>query len=131
MNLSDYISALKDVDAPLAQIKGSLSRTVKGLILQSYDAQTSPYGTQWAPLIYRNIPPPILNKTGTGRKSLQVKTTGTGITATFTAPYMRFHQTGTATMAQRQILPNNVWPVRWIAAVENHWLEAFQRYWVK
>ncbi len=129
MELEDYINALKDADAPIKKLKNDLNKKVKKLILKTFDAETNPYGVSWQPLIYRPTPPPMLNLTGDGRRSLQVNTTDAGVTAVFTKPYMRFHQTGTKYMVARKILPTGLWPTRWVEEIENHWFEAFAQYW--
>lgn len=128
MELSEYIQRLKDVNAPVNQLKAAFTRRVKGLVLETFDAQRNPYGVVWAPLKYRPTPPPIMNLSGDTRRSLGAKTTDTGITVWFDTYYAKFHQTGTRFMEARKLLPGNKWPVKWVQEINKYWLDAATRY---
>jgi phage gpG-like protein len=98
---------------------GAIRDTVEILIDEQFDARAEPTsGDQWAP----RVPPtgswPILEKTGRMRRSYHVSATTTGVTVTNSTDYAGFHQTGTARMVARKVLPDGDLPGEWRARID-------------
>ena len=101
------------------------ARELSTLILDGFAAGTDPYGRPWAPLkpytLAKGRFPPPLTDSGAMRDSIEVRpTSGAGIEITMGAEYATFHQTGTVTMAPRQILPQSGGlPPEWQSAIRD------------
>lgn len=107
--LHGTLRALSEVPSRAA---ADASVRIAGLIDESFDAGTDPYGRAWAPLrpytLAKGRFPPPLTDSGAMRASVDVKpTAGAGIEVTIGTDYATFHQTGTRDMVQRQILPQS------------------------
>lgn len=92
---------------------GAIRDTVEILIDERFEARADPSGARWE----ARKPPtgswPLLEKSGRMRKSYHVAATTTGVAITNAAPYAGFHQTGTANMVARKVLPDAGLPQPW------------------
>jgi len=114
----------KLAEVPSRAAKSAAER-IGELILDGFASGTDPYGRPWAPLkpftLAKGRFPPPLTDTGAMRDSIEVKPSGgAGIEVTMGVEYATFHQTGTADMAQRQILPQSGGlPPSWSRAIRD------------
>ncbi len=85
---------------------------------KQFDRGTDPYGRKWRKLSTGS--PSYLTKTGRlkrGTKAMPMAGGRAGVRIVVGAPYGIFHQTGTANMPARRILPQQGMPASWRVAI--------------
>lgn len=117
--LSDLQRRIAVLGTPSARadLNAALAETVRTLILEEFDASSGPYGAPWLSLRRRSGKPLLdtgrlrssFNGDGSDAKSFRF---GTDVV------YAGVHQYGTATVPQRQIMPEDELPERWLSAFE-------------
>lgn len=118
-----------------ARVSADAAEVVESLLAQQFAEERDPYGTPWEPhaesTVKRWGEHPILDLTG-DMKDVSVRPLpGSGVGITLGAPYSRFHQTGTAHMPPRPILPDGRGlPPDWVAALSQLTQAAFGKAWV-
>lgn len=114
--LEDAIDELIRLPRKLAvEVAPRLSR----LLQREFSQGTNPYGRRWAKLATGRAS----HLTQTGRLRAGTRATPSpggraGVRVVVGAPYGAFHQTGTARMPARKILPDRGMPAAWRAAFE-------------
>jgi hypothetical protein len=98
---------------------GAIRDQVEILIDERFDARADPSGAPWE----ARKPPtgtwPLLEKSGKMRKSYHVGATTTGVSVTNSRPYAGYHQTGTANMVARKVLPDaGPLPAEWAGRID-------------
>lgn len=136
--LARNIQTLADVPARASR---AAAAAIKRLLLESFDAQSNPYGSRWAPYTdgskRRGRRLPLLRETNNIRNSLDVlPMAGSGIRIQFdnasrgkggSTNYLRYHQWGTKWMEPRMVLPDNRFPAAWRKAIDAAVREAYKR----
>jgi len=129
--LASIMRAIHELNKVPSQAARQASSEIQTLIEGQFASQADPYGNAWAPHAKETIrrwgPHPILTLTGAMGQVSVTPRAGAGITVTLGADYSQFHQTGTANMPARPILPNRGLPESWQNAIENAANEAFER----
>ena len=97
---------------------GAIRDTVEELVDERFEERAEPSGSAWEP----RKPPtgtwPILEKSGRMRKSYHVTATTTGIKVENSTKYAGYHQTGTANMPARPVLPEGNLPADWRSRID-------------
>lgn len=127
ISLKDYITKLKEIEAPMNSVYHYFKEEIDTLLLQTYDQGQNPYQQYWAPRL-RPYGWAILNKTGKQRNSFKTTISKGTFTITNTAPYAKYHQDGTKYMAQRKIIPDEGMPKQWEAPLEDYFSMTLQEY---
>lgn len=112
----------------LAEVPARASKqaaaSIQKLVDAEFAAQSDPYGKPWAAhagaTVERWGAHPIHDLTGDEKSGVKIAPRrGAGIRITFETDYSRFHQTGTADMPARPVLPSNVLPAAWNKAIRD------------
>jgi phage gpG-like protein len=97
---------------------GAVRDTVELLVDERFEERAEPNRSAWEP----RKPPtgtwPILEKTGRMRKSYRVTATTTGVKVENSTKYAGYHETGTANMVARPVLPDGNLPADWRARID-------------
>lgn len=95
------VDKLRDLPAHVAS---NIAPEIKADMLAKYSAEQGPDGKSW-PKRKDNNPWAILNRSGALKGSLGVAVHGTSVVVLYTDPISVFHQNGTHTIPQRQMVP--------------------------
>ena len=130
MGFSGDIGAIERLGQRFAELATVPSRAareasedIQTLIDDEYSHGADPYGSAWAPLrpstLATGRTPPPLTASSDMRDGTEVHPmSGAGIDVSIDEPYWVFHQTGTARMAARPILPDGTeLPPSWVSAI--------------
>lgn len=79
---------------------------------REFETETDPYGKRWAPKKRPDGRKILQGKTGNLRKFRRAAISPRGYKIGTTAPYLRFHQSGTSRMPQRRVLPGRRLPTQ-------------------
>jgi hypothetical protein len=125
-------SALHGLQRVPSQAARQAAADIAGLLEQQFDEGRDPYGNAWAELaestLAKGRTPPPLTDSGAMRASTDVApSAGAGLTITLGAAYATYHQTGTANMPARPILPEDELPPEWLDMIANAVQEAVSR----
>ncbi len=124
MSANSVSVALAQLDA-IGKSPERIAARAVGKIAEIIDTQfaagVDPNGEAWAPLrpetLRKGRRPPPLTDTGAMAGGAQVTANGDTLTARIDEP-ADYHQSGTASMARRPILPDNELPRSWEAALQ-------------
>lgn len=130
-NFGQLAGMMRELSKVPSKVSRKVAPKIRRLVTEQFNAQTSPYGAPWAPYaassIKRGRRPPLLVETGRLRRGIRVTPSqGAGITITVSAEYAGYHQTGTADMPARPIVPTNVLPAKWRAAIKRALTDAIK-----
>lgn len=121
--LQATVRGLRKLAAVPAHVSADGAIAIKAEIERSFDTATDPYGKRWDPLTPATIKRwgkhPILQLTGDGRASIQVKPLpGAGISVDSPSLGLAFSQGGTVNQAVRRFLPVDQFPATWRKALD-------------
>jgi hypothetical protein len=104
---------------------------ITNLIDERFVDRAAPSGSPWAP----RKPPtgswPILERTGAMRRGFKVMATAAQLTITNSTDYLKYHQTGTANMPARPVLPTGAMPPEWTRRIDSAVHNAIDRHFRK
>lgn len=124
--LQEAADAIRDLTPALREIKDYQLKTIG----EQFDTEGSKIlGTKWAKR-KKAYSHPILNKTGKLRGSpAQESLTSTRLTITSRTPYYKYHQQGTRTVPQRQIMGHSEeMQIQAVDIVANHINSKLKKY---
>lgn len=115
--LDRLAEALGELASVPSRVVPTVAPKIESMLREQFDDGVDPYGEPWAPLATGDQS--YLQKTGDMLSTLDVTgQRGAGIRITIDPP-ANFHQTGTARMPARKILPEEELPEEWSDAIDD------------
>lgn len=113
----------------LKELSRNLAEEAIELVREGFSKEQDPYGAAWAPLKVRSGR--ILQDTGQLRSSFKVsRVSASGFRVSASKAYAAYHQSGTARMVARRMVPDGSLPALWraqFAAAARDFMRTFLR----
>ncbi len=128
-NFGEYARALNELAKVPAEISTPVAKSIQADMRRKFRLGQDPYGKAYAPLrpasLDRGRTPPPLRKYA--RFAEATPLAGAGVSVSVSHPQAGFHQTGTANMAKRIVVPDRAVPKAWTEMIATEFRKSLRR----